>query len=254
MRYLLSGLLLLTLCATFALADAPLKPLPANATIDQILIALKARGDTLHDFSGDVSMTHNDMTTGDSTTDTGTIVFQKLPAGDTRIRVNFTAHIEGDRQFDRRHEYMLANGWLYERDYQQHLESDQQIVRPGEKLNLLKLGEGPFPLPIGQEPSDVKMQFTVTQIPPAKGDPPGTLHVRLKPNPGSEFEHRFSLIDVWVDRQNDMPIQITTEDKNGSTTQTTDLTHLRLNAGVNDSDFVFPPVQGWTVTQKPYGQ
>ena len=29
------------------------------------------------------------------------------------------------------------------------------MLKPGEKLNLLKLGEGPFPLPIGQKKEDV---------------------------------------------------------------------------------------------------
>ncbi|HTW93813.1 MAG TPA: hypothetical protein VMD30_03395 [Tepidisphaeraceae bacterium] len=254
MRTLLTCLSLLALSAAVAIADAPTRPIPANATIDQILSALKTRGDTLRDFTAHVTMIHNDMTTGDSTTDKGTIVFQKLSSGDTRIRVNFTDHIAGDREFARHHEYMLADGWLRERDYQQHLENDQQVVRPGEKLNLLKLGEGPFPLPIGQDPADVKQQFTVTKIAPAKGDPPDTIHLQLVPNPGSEFEHQYLQIDVWVDRASAMPIQITTEDKQGATTQTTDLNDLQLNGPVNASDFLMPPIEGWTITQKPYGQ
>jgi hypothetical protein len=46
------------------------------------------------------------------------------------------------------------------------------VLRPGEKVNLLKLGEGPFPLPIGQKRDDVKRQFDVTLAKPEKGVDP----------------------------------------------------------------------------------
>ena len=45
---------------------------------------------------------------------------------------------------------------------------------------VLELGEGPFPLPIGQAKEDVKKMFDVEIIPAAEGDPAGTIRNSLK--------------------------------------------------------------------------
>jgi len=222
-------------------------PLTPATTVDQILDDLKWRGDTLQSFTADVQLTHLDMSTADSSTDVGTVVFQKLPSGDSRIRVNFTAEIDGEQKIDRHHEYTLANGILVDRDYQKKIESDQHVVKPGQKINLFKLGEGPFPLPIGQSRDDVKEEFNVTRVAPARDDPPNTVHLQLVPRPGSEFADHYQQIDVWADRADAMPVRITTLDKSGAISQTTDLSNIHLDAPVGDSDFALPPVPGWTV-------
>src|SRR5277367_2441099 len=122
MRHLIISLALITLFAAITYADDLINPIAPDASVDQVLDALKTRGDTLHDFTGDVRLTHNDISTGDSSTDVGTIVFQKLPNGDTRIRINFTATIYGDKKFDKHHEYTLSDGWLRDRDYDKKVE------------------------------------------------------------------------------------------------------------------------------------
>ena len=43
------------------------------------------------------------------------------------------------------------------------MDTNRFRARPGEKVNLLKLGEGPFPLPIGQPKEDVHREFIVTK-------------------------------------------------------------------------------------------
>jgi outer membrane lipoprotein-sorting protein len=229
-------------------------PIPAHATIDQVLDALKIRGDTLGSFTADVKLTEVDQATADSSANVGRVWFQKRPNGDSRIRVQFTQRIEGDKTFAEKHEYTLADGWLTECDYQKKTEVQRQVVKSGEKINLLKLGEGPFPLPIGQDKQDVHRDFDVSMIPAAEDDPAGTVHLTLKPKPKTDLATRFSQIDVWVDRQSGMPVQIVTLDSSGERTQTTQLSDIHLNATLSDLDFALPQTQGWDVTQEPYGQ
>ena len=247
-------------CTAFARAESALTPtgagdfapIAADASADQVLDALKARGDTMRDFSCDVGVTEVDEATADSSSHGGKVLFQKLDNGDGRIRVSFNQSTQGTKIFKEQHEYTLAKGWLIDRDYDKKNEVRRQVVRPGEKLNLLKLGEGPFPLPVGQDRADVKKEFDVTKVDAAKDDPADTVHLQLKPKAGSDFSRKFTQIDVWVDRTVGMPVRIVTRDSSGDRTQTTDLTHIRLNQGLGDADFTLPKVDGWDVTEEPY--
>jgi outer membrane lipoprotein-sorting protein len=245
------ALALCLLLCTAAKADS-FQPIPADAQADQVLDALKMRGDTLKDFSGDVTLTTTDQTTADSTAQVGNVLFQQLGDGDGRIRVHFTQHVEGDKYTKEDHEFTLADGWLVDRDYLKKNEVRRQVVRPGQKINLLKLGEGPFPLPIGQSREEVRRQFDVSLIAPAKDDPAGTVHLLLKPNPLTDLARKYSQIDVYVDRQNGMPTQIVTLDNDAQRMQSTVISNLHMNSGLKDADFSLPQVDGWDQTVEPF--
>ncbi|MGD0388452.1 MAG: hypothetical protein ABSC42_05795 [Tepidisphaeraceae bacterium] len=229
--------------------------LSAKSTVDQILDALDARGENLRDFSARVRLTDTDDSSGDSTINTGSVVLQRKGPGDARIRVAFTQRRLGDKIFPADHQYTLDNGILDDRDYLKKHENRTQVLKPGQKLDLFKLGQGPFPLPLGQKREDVLQLFDVARVDPAKDDPPGSVHVRLTPKDGTQFASRFKTIDVWVDIASAMPRRIQTDDINQTTTRTTDLSDVKINAGATDMDFAQPPVPSdWDIVEGPYEQ
>lgn len=232
-------------------------PLPANATMDQVLDALDQRGKTLQSFSADLSDTTGDPALGNEQTRTGMIWFQHRGEGNDRIRVLFDKLIIGRIAQAQKHEYLLEGPWLIDRNYDQKVEVKRQVLKPGEKINLLKLGEGPFPLPIGQDKQKVKELFDVTMPDPAKDDPPNTIHVSLVPRQGTELANKFTSIDVWVDRTLRMPVVIETLDAAGSAQHRTELKNLHLNppGGLSDKDFSLPPIddKNWNLQTDTYG-
>jgi outer membrane lipoprotein-sorting protein len=229
--------------------------LSTNSSVDEILDALDARGKSLRDFSADVKLTDSDNTTGDSTINTGVVLLQRKGEDDARIRVTFTRKQLGDKIFDVDHQYTLENGLLTERDYQAKQEIVRQVLKPGQKLDLFKLGQGPFPLPLGQKKEDVLEQFDVRKIAPAGDDPPDTVHLQLTPKADTQFAGQFKTIDVWVDLATDMPSRIQTLDVNQTTTRTTDLSDVKINVGMGDKDFAQPVLpDGWDSIREPYGQ
>jgi outer membrane lipoprotein-sorting protein len=142
---------------------------------------------------------------------------------------------------------------LVERDYNKKKETRTQVLKPGEKLDLFKLGVGPFPLPLGQKKEDVLNLFGVVKIAPDKTDPPGTVHLQLTPKKGTSFAKDFLTIDIWVDCATTMPRRIQTVDINNTSTRTTDLTNVKINAGVSDKDFQEPSLPGdWDLVEGPY--
>jgi len=216
--------------------------LTADASVDQVLDALHTRGQNLNSFDAKVTLTESDLNTALETTRSGIVRYQKKPDASERIRVVFDKKIDGKKVFDEKIEYMLDGPWLIDRDYNKRIEVRRQVLKPGEKTNLLKLGEGPFPLPIGQKKEDVKKLFDVTKAKPTKDDPAGTVHLRLKPIPGTQFAKKFSEIEVWVDAKTHMPRKIETLDRGQTASRGTDLSDFRPNADLKDADFKLEPV------------
>ena len=244
MRWLFVGIFVLM---TNSLTLAAL-PLDANSNREAILDALHERGQGLKDFTADVSLAETEALSGETTTLVGKVWYQSRGEGDARMRILFDRRLFGQKvQPGSKVEYMLDKGWLIDRDYKRKVEIQRQVLKPGEKINLLKLGEGPFPLPIGQPREEVFKMFDVKKIDPKQGDPEGTVHLELAPKPNTQFARKFKTIDVWVETKTNFPRRIATLDKSEAETRKTDLTNIQVNVGVKDDAFALEKLpEGWT--------
>jgi outer membrane lipoprotein-sorting protein len=230
--------------------------LSPDSSVDQILDALDQRGKQLDDFTADVDLTDADAATGNDSKLIGQMKMQRLPEGDSRIRVIFDKKVVNDVTKADKSEYMLSKGWLIDRNYPDHREVRRQVLKPGQKMNLLKLGEGPFPLPLGQDKADVHRMFEVSKITASDGkeNPPGTIHARLTPKEGTQFQTKFKTIDVWIDPASRMPVKIETKDPNEVATRTTELKNIRVNSKLTDEDFKLTPIdeKAWDIHEQPF--
>lgn len=230
--------------------------LDARSSVDQILDALDQRGQNLREFVADVRLTEGDDTTQLFSTRVGKVWYQARK-DDPRLRITFNAKETDNRRYDEKIEYTLDGGWLLDRDYQKKIEVRRQVAKPGQKINLLKLGEGPFPLPIGQKKEEVYKQFDVKKMPVAKDDPAGTAHVQLKPKEGTSFAQRMLQMDVWVNAATHFPDKIEVVDANGTNVRTTHLTNVTVNPqpALADRDFALPQiVGGWSQHDEPFAE
>src|SRR5690349_14692361 len=179
MRFLLI-IVVLTL-STFSFAEPPAdianRELSKNSSLDEILDALDARGQGLKSFTANVSLTESTTDFGDETTKSGKVVYQDQGNGNARIRVSFDTSKHNDKVKKERLDYELIDGKLIERNYATTSQTTQQIIRPGQKIDLFKLGQGPFPLPIGQPKEEVHKQFAAKKVDPDKDDPANTVHI-----------------------------------------------------------------------------
>jgi hypothetical protein len=222
--------------------DAPATELTAEASIEQVLDALYRRTDDLQAFRARIRLVDEDAILGDSTARTGWLIYQSRPGATARLRVRFEQKLDGKHVLDEVLEYRLLDGWLVDRNYRTTTEVRRQVVAPGERVNLLKLGEGKLPLPIGQSPDDVHREFEVHKIEPDAGDPAGLIHLRLVPRQGTAVARQFKTLDFWVDPSIRMPVRMDALDINESSIRRTELTELQINPPIGDADFELPPV------------
>ena len=227
--------------------------LTRDAELDRILDALDRRGRDLRSLAADVTLTETDAALGENVTRTGSFALEIQPDGSARSRVTFNDKVANNRKTQEKIEYLLDGPNLIDRTYRTRTQVTRQVLRPGEKLNLLKLGEGPFPLPIGQDTEEVHRLFEASKVQPEPEDPPDTVHIRLIPRPDSQFADRFNSIDAWVDLADHMPKRIETVDANQVTVRTTELSNVRVNEELGDRRFALEPVgSDWTLLNEAY--
>ena len=214
----------------------------AHASVDDVLQQLHTRGKDLKTLAADVTLKTADTGLGDPDWDTrtGTIVVQRTDDADTRVRATFTKRQRGKRVDDARKEFVLDGEKLIERDYQEKRQVTRIVRKPGEKLDLFKLGEGPFPLPIGQPPEDVKKEFDVKVAKPTDVDPSLT-YIELSPKPGRPIADKFTYVLVGVNKDG-WPAFVETLDKNGTNTTRAELSNIRTNADVDPKVFDLEPI------------
>jgi outer membrane lipoprotein-sorting protein len=229
--------------------------LNAHSSVDEILQALYQRGQNLQDFTASVTKTDADPVMEKENSHLGTIRYQRQTGDNVRIRVTFEHEKLGDNKVMAFHEEdELSDGKLVVQHYSSKLEDHFVVAKPGQKVNPLRLGEGAFPLPVGQEPQAVKKEFDVKLVPPDKDDPPHTIHAQLVPKNGTRLASKFKTVDVWVDTQTNFTPRIKTGDTQGTKITTTELTNLKINSGLTDKDFQLPPPgPDWAVKTEDLG-
>jgi|GEM_PF-796436 len=225
--------------------------LTQDSTLDEVLTALWQRGETLSSLSAKVELKELDPAIGKETYRLGTLALDRKD-GATRILVNFTESGNERRSKEEHNVYLLAGESLIERNYETRKEITHQIKEMGDDTDILKLGQGPFPLPIGQHPDEVRDQFEVALV----SDPdlhPDKVGIELRPKPETRLANKIHVIVAWIDPSNQMPVIIETTDANETKTTTSSLTEVKINEGVDDSTFALEPIDesNWmTINEK----
>jgi outer membrane lipoprotein-sorting protein len=244
----------------------------------ELLERMHHLGQTLSSLRADVEMQTDDAQTGNLSIRSGTFLLERRPDGDSRARVVFDKLINDDgmqrKIINEKVEYLLDGDWVIDRVYGRspndpagRRETHRQIRKPGEKVDLLQLGQGPFPLPIGQSPDSVRQQFEVTRLP---DDPekPNLIGLELRPREQTRLARQFHQIVIWVDQADAMPRVIETVSAEnfvdpqtgkpelvaGTESKTTVLSEVKINAPVAEADFKLEPIDQstWTIVTQEY--
>ena len=248
--------LLTLIVASLLAASQPAAPAESDDATQSILEQLDAVGRDMTSLEAAVRKTDYDNITGQEVIRRGRLYLRRDAEGkDVRFRVTFNGEErEGGGLIPRKKEYTLVGDRLVERDYPTKTQITRVLTPEQAGRDLLKLGEGPFPLPIGQSPEDVRKQFAVTTVDPTDEEqnlydvPPieGATRIRLTPLPGTAFDGEYEWIELDVDSKG-FPRQVTT--LQGPNLVISELRDPELNKTMPDETFELPPIDagGWNV-------
>ncbi|MEI8198049.1 MAG: hypothetical protein WCI73_19315, partial [Phycisphaerae bacterium] len=247
----------ISLPATTAPATAA-QTTPAAPEVMRLLQMLHDRDATLQDFSAKVRKQDVNVHIDDTTTRAGIVAYQKV-GGVTKLGIHFDSLMGEDMPKIVLNEDLVFDGRHFiHKDPRAKTYSVQELVPPGENFNPLKLGAGPLPLPIGQDPQEILRDFVVSlETVDGKNLPAGYKTAEelaaLKLDPRIKGKFSFKSAVLLVDPKLALPVRISTVAPDGNTSAIT-LMQVKINEGnLQVLDVAEPPANtGWTITHEVY--
>jgi hypothetical protein len=211
--------------------------------VGDLLDVLERSGDDLHTFTASVIYEVEDALLGDTVIRQGRIVYRVDP--ETRARsfaILFDFKVENRRKIEKSKHYVFSGRWLAEIDRDQKLFIKHEVAPEGREIDPLKLGEGPFPLPIGQKRRDVEDRFDASLLPTPVSGLLGRLKDRgevdgllLKPRADTAAAKDIERIELFYDRATHLPVGVSLIERNGDR-KTALLSDLRRNPDLTDAE------------------
>lgn len=148
-------------------------------------------------------------------TRTGTFYYQReTDTTPPKFRIFFDHANFGGPMLSEKLEYAFDGQWLTIMKYKIKNMTRKQIAAPGETVEPLKIGKGPFPLPFNQKAADVARIFNVKTRDPRPSDPKNTDYIELTPKAGTEKDYDFTKLQIWTDSKTQLPVRIISNDRN----------------------------------------
>lgn len=255
---------LLTACATVAEpttapatqpATAPATQ-PANAaaanTVEGWLDRIEQRSADLQSLRAKLRYQRIQGLLGGEQVRFGELVYQAGPPA--RFAVHFDRLVVDERLQMQERGFIFDGRWMAERivDDGSKVFIRRELVPPEEVgRDLLRLGEGPFALPLDLKKQTVLSRFDVSLADPAEDDPANTVHLALEPRRGTDIDQ--NRIDIWYDRDTLLPVQVRTEKTDADEVTVIRLLEPEPGAAVDADAFdTAPPREpDWQVEIKP---
>lgn len=148
---------------------------------------------------------------------------QPQPVRKRSVAVKFHTFIAGDRQDKEERVWIFDGEWLVEKNPAERQFIKRRMVRPGQVFDPLRVGEGPFFVPVGQRRNDMESYFHTALRDSDEGlsdefDPDrdalfkalarkldGLIQLELRPRAGIKQVEDFEIIRVWYDPQTLLP-------------------------------------------------
>lgn len=234
----------------------------AGSAIEELLVAMESAGKDFETLAAQVLLTERNSLTGEDVRRAGRFWLSRGEE-ETRFHVVFLGIVveEDGKELlkPEKIEYLLAGDTLIDRNHRTRTQVSRTLAPEQADRDLLKLGEGPFPLPIGQSPQAVRDQFEVSLVDPEtvdidEGDVPiysNTRRLRLVPK-GPPLSDDFSFVEIDVEPETGRPRQVITLDASGENLKITELRGIEIDPELDPAVFELEKIDlsGWNLTSE----
>jgi hypothetical protein len=249
-------------------------PVPGAAaafdSADELLTALETADADITTFSSRINYRKFFAIQSDEQERRGTLYFKTDHPEDgtppkRRFAVTFNELIVAGRREATEQHYAFDGQWVVEKTPSDRQFTKRQVVPPGESFDPLKIGEGPFPVPVGQRKADIVERFETAIAPTAEGldDPSlasfaafnGLVQLSLTPKPGTPEASDFESIRIWYEPAGRMLPRIAKTVNPVGDESLVVLLEPVVNEPIDDAIFdtaVPPDEEGWNVNITEY--
>ncbi len=218
----------------------------------KILNRLEQAGDQYKTLRANVEYLVEDKMTGDEEFRTGWIAYQKETENQPgKFRVSFEQLTLGKgRPTTSKQDYLFDGQWLTTAKHRIKEFRKIQVAAEGEKIDAMKIGKGPFPVPFGQKTDDVVKYLEPSTRPNQKGDPKNSSYLKFVPRKGQGKDVNFVRLDMWVDNETNLPVKIQSKDASKKVTTVT-FKDIQPKSTLQPELFIMTKPAGWDLIVEP---
>lgn len=225
-----AAVLLVLGCAAAQSEKGTLEPTgPAAPSCDaaneaaELLARVEARHAQSAFFRAAFLMEQFDALEGETELRRGRVIVDGVPGPARSFAIIIDQHIDSDgRGSTEARRFVYRDGWIAEIDETRKQFIKRQLARPGEAIDPLRVGEGPFPLPLGQRRDDVLREFEASiapmpqrQVLTSMGE---CVALRLTPRAGTPLARETAEFRIAYDPATLLPKAIEVLNVNGDRT------------------------------------
>jgi len=250
--------------STTAPASSPSVPSspssPSSATV--LLDRLEERGRTMREFTASIVVEQFSALTEEREVRRARIVMKGGGGLWNSIGIVVDEFIDasGRGTTDGRR-FLFQDGWLIEIDPTRKQAVKRQLVRAGGAFDPLRIGEGPFVVPLGQPRAAIEREYMVSDAAiPDHGffkalhsTPDGLLALRLVPREGTVAHRNMRSVVLVFDGATLAPRGVELTRPNGDTERVL-LRESVIDGGIDESQaavIALPDMTGWRVDERP---
>lgn len=199
-----------------------------------------------------------DILTGDREQRTGWVAFRKGQKDDPdKFRVTFeTLKLGEGKPAKEQVDYAFDGQVLTIAKHRIKQMTRIGVAAPGQKVEPMKLGRGPFPLPFGQTVADMLAFFKAETRPAGKAagadEPKDADYLLLTTRLDKRKETNMDKAEMWIDRKTGLPVRIVSRENKSKKVTTLNFTDVKTNVELADSIFLLPKPAGWQLTVEKF--
>jgi len=247
-------------------AGAVVEPAGPIHTAEDLLRALERADDGLQTLQADIQYDRRFELQGDRHIRQGRLLYRVFPPeeGQSRPRRVFeirfhTLILPEQRRQERDEQIWVFDGrWLIEKRPAEKVFHAREIAPPGSDFDPLRIGEGPFPVPLGQRTEDILARFDAQLLEPeapfednpqSRAFVKDTWRIRLVPKQAGSEDEEFRDIQLWYKQSTLLPRLARTVNRQGDVSYV-QLINVKRNEPLPEDafDVAAPdPAEGWQV-------
>ena len=255
----------------FVIAPSTWKPGQPITTSDDLLAALENADAGFRSLQSDLrkTKTRSEIEGGGQLIYEGRVMFRSDPATPPNskpqrmFQVDFTSLTADNVRRPEVRTFIFDGAWFVERQPDVKQIHKRRVVPPGETIDPLAIGEGPFPIPIGQKRERILQRFSAELRPaddfpdaaqPGVALPPNlkdTYQLKLIPRATAQESKQFHEIRIWYRKSDLLPRIARTIDRDDAINVFL-LTNIKLNETLPPGAFDTTVPPGWDAQVDEY--
>ena len=183
-------------------------PVKTDSVVESILKKLNKKTANLNTYQAKIRLMHTQPLFETVTVRKGDLYYIK-DANNAKLRINFETLKQDDSKEQKHCEDFILDGvWLGRIDYQNKTISFDQLAPETAPVEPFEMVSRYFPILGFSGTEDLKKQFGIEYIKPAKEADDWPIQLRLMPKADSRYKDSYTQIDFWIADKIDLPTKI----------------------------------------------